>query len=157
MHCCYFALIFRIGKINLFIKPTVFYSVTKWITLRFSIRERDFSCFSFVSSCRTPSYLKCIVWQGGTCYDYNCIGNSPVKIIKVWNKSVYIYEYSLGGWIKDGVRVWLSFCSTRHANLAPSGWLAVRYNGEQWLAVSSSHIVPQASCTPGGCIFNTFS
>ena len=53
----------------------------------------------------------------------------------------------LGGCIQDGVRVWLSFCSTKHANLGPFGWLAVRYNGEQWLAVSSSHIVPQASCT----------
>ena len=55
------------------------------------------------------------------------------------------------------MRAWLSFCSTKHANLAPSGWLAVRYNGEQLLTVSSSHIVPQASCTRGGCIFNTSS
>ena len=57
---------------------------------------------------------------------------------------------SLRGCIHDKVRVWLSFCLTKHANLAAFGWLAVRYNGEHWLAVS--HIVPQASCTLGGCI-----
>ena len=39
----------------------------------------------------------------------------------------------------------LSFCPTKHANLSSFGWLAVRYNAEQWLAVSSSHIVPQAT------------
>ena len=38
----------------------------------------------------------------------------------------------------NGVRVWLGFSSTKHANLAPFVWLAVRYNDEQWLAVSSS-------------------
>ena len=35
------------------------------------------------------------------------------------------------------------------------GWLAARHNGERWLAVSCSHIVPQASCILGGCIYNT--
>ena len=33
--------------------------------------------------------------------------------------------------IMHGVRVWLSFCSSKYANLDTFGWLAVRYTGEQ--------------------------
>ena len=43
------------------------------------------------------------------------------------------------------------FLSNQACQFSPLsfGWLAVRYNGKQWLAVSSSHIVPQASCSLG--------
>ena len=54
----------------------------------------------------------------------------------------------LGGCILDGVRVWLSFCSTKHTNLAPFGWLAVRYNDclfQPHCATSQWHSI-------GGCI-----
>ena len=63
----------------------------------------------------------------------------------------------LGGCIQDGVRVWLSFCSTEHANLAPLvDWLYATTANNDWLSLPDTLChKPLASWTLGGCIFNT--
>ena len=45
---------------------------------------------------------------------------------KIMQQRKYLFSFCSSAYtyddvFKDGVRVWLSFCSTKHANLAPFG------------------------------------